>query len=213
MIEYPKIYGPYKRFTEGELRNKLDVSRWTKPEFELVRNLPFVWTEKIDGTNIRIHWDGHKPSFAGRTDNAQLHKDLLARLVDLFPEEMFEQMFGSKEVTLFGEGYGAGIQKGGGNYGLSKDFILFDVLIDGLWLQRDPIENVANGMGIDVVPVKYIGSPLEAIDLISRRLILSNWIDVEMEGIVGTIYEGLLDRRGNRIQMKVKLADFPFKEI
>lgn len=209
MIEYPKISGPYKRFVDGDKRNQLDPTRWTKPEFELLKDTPFVWTEKIDGTNIRIGWDGHKPSFAGRTDRAQLPGDLVNRLTELFTEELFEQEFGSTEVTLFGEGYGAGIQKGGGNYGPTKEFILFDVLIGDLWLEPTDVLNIAVQLGINVVPTFFVMSPLEAIDTISRRLYRSSWPKVEMEGIVGTVANGLLDRRGNRIQMKVKLCDFP----
>ncbi len=50
--EYPKIYGPYKRHTEGPDRNKLIIGEWTKPEFRDLANIDWEWTEKVDGTNI-----------------------------------------------------------------------------------------------------------------------------------------------------------------
>jgi hypothetical protein len=206
---FPKIYGPFKRFTDGPDRNKIDRSRWYSPDFEVVKDCNFVWTEKIDGTNIRVHWDGHKPTFAGRTDRAQIHGDLINRLTELFPEELFEQTFGAKEVTLFGEGYGPGIQKGGGNYGTQKDFVLFDVLIGGLWLERSDIGQVADDMGIDMVPLRYIGSPLEVIDMMSKGLIVkSSYGEFDSEGVVGTMLGGFLTRRGDRVQLKIKVCDY-----
>ena len=61
------------------------------------------WTEKVDGTNIRLIWDGHNVSFAGRTDKAQIPDHLLEKLEQLFgginKEVIFEQNFGEKEVT------------------------------------------------------------------------------------------------------------------
>ena len=79
---------------------------------------PFPYTErdflrtqdsKIDGTNIRILWDGHRVTFAGRTDNAQIPAELTNRLFELFGgevnEELFEQKFGDMPVMLVGEGY------------------------------------------------------------------------------------------------------------
>jgi hypothetical protein len=33
---FPKVYSPFVRHTEGPLRNKLDVSNWSKPEFGLL---------------------------------------------------------------------------------------------------------------------------------------------------------------------------------
>jgi len=209
MIEYPKIYGPFKRFVDGPNRNKVDPNRWYSPEFEYIRNCDFIWTEKIDGTNIRVGWDGHKPYFAGRTDRAQIPGDLINRLNELFPEELFEQTFGSKEVVLFGEGFGPGIQKGGGNYGTFKDFVLFDVLVDGLWLERESICEVAYSLGIKFVPLKYIGTPLDVIDMMrDGNMVKSSYGDFESEGVVGTMLGGFLTRRGDRVQMKIKVCDF-----
>jgi len=127
--EYHKIYGPFTRETEGPNRNKVKIGFWSKPEFQYLQDNVWIFTEKIDGTNIRVHWDGHKVVFGGRTDNAAIPAKLFDHLRNTFLEELFEQAFGDTEVTLYGEGFGAGIQKGGGNYGPNQEFILFDVRI------------------------------------------------------------------------------------
>jgi hypothetical protein len=220
MMEYPKIYGPYKRHTEGELRNQLIEGAWVRDEYGLLADNHWYWFEKIDGTNIRVKWDGHKVEINGRTDNAQLHGDLVKYLLTTFTEELFEQEFGSDSVMLFGEGCGPGIQKGGAMYGDTKHFILFDVLAgtrpserehvaqDGFWLRPNDIEDVANKLGIPSVPLVQTGSVYQAINTVAEGFHSNFDRDQIAEGLVGVPAGGLLDRSGRRIQMKVKSADF-----
>lgn len=207
MREYPKIYGPYNRHTEGPNRNKLIEGQWSRPEIGYLAQFEWNFTEKVDGTNIRVHWDGHKVEFGGRTDRAQIPAKLIAVLQNLFPEELFEQQFGETVVTLYGEGYGAGIQKGGGNYRPTPGFVLFDVRIGDWWLLRDDVLDVAVKMGIDVVPLVLTGTVAEAIDCV-RGGFVSEFGPFTAEGLVGTTTAGLLDRAGNRIMVKIKAADF-----
>ncbi len=207
MREYPKISGPFKRHTEGPDRNKLIEGEWTDPALEYLQHCDWTFTEKVDGTNIRVHWDGHKVTFGGRTDNAQIPAKLFAVLTDLFTEELFEQSFQEQAVTLYGEGYGATIQKGGGNYRGTLGFVLFDVLIGGWWLQRDSIEDVASKLGVDVVPIVLEGTLSDAIERV-RSGLASTWGDFDAEGVVGVPKAGLLSRSGKRISVKVKSKDF-----
>ncbi len=208
MEEYQKIPGPYLRHTEpGPDRNKLIEGAWSSPALEATAGLKWLWTEKVDGTNIRIHWDGHKVTYGGRTDNAQIPARLLPVLDALVPEELFEQKFGETAATLYGEGYGAGIQKGG-VYRSDMSFVLFDVRIDGWWLLRPNVEDVAVSMGLDVVPLVCEGTISNAIDTVKLGLV-SRWNpSVLVEGLVGTTAAGLLARDGSRLIVKVKTKDF-----
>jgi len=205
---YPKIYGPFKRFTEGEQKNQLDRTRWTNPNFEVLRDKEWWFTEKIDGTNIRVGWDGYRVQFGGRTDRAETPGDLLATLEDMFPEELMEQQFGSTPAILFGEGYGAKIQKVGGNYRQDKSFVLFDVKVGKFWLQPADVYDIRYALGIDAVPGK-LQTLDQAIETVEAGL-KSSWAEKEMfaEGLVGTPISGMLNRDGSRIQVKVKHADF-----
>ena len=214
MREYPKIPGPFKRATEGPDKNKLIWDAWTSDEVEYLRNNNWIWTEKVDGTNCRIHWDGHRVSIGGRTANAQLHVDLIKVLENAVSEEVFEQVFEGTPVTLFGEGYGPGIQKVGVQYTDQKRFVLFDVLVGGpetepYWLRRPDVVDVAGKLGVEVVPVKHIGSVYQAIQVV-RYGLKSDWNrDLQVEGLVGTPAVPLHRRNGQRIILKVKSADFP----
>lgn len=206
--EYQKIPGPFRRETEGPNRNKVIPGAWSSPALEVTHRLDWIWTEKVDGTNIRIDWDGHKVTYGGRTDNAQIPAKLIAALDALVTEELFEQKFGEGPCTLYGEGYGAGVQKGG-NYRPDMSFVLFDVRVGDWWLLRDDVEDVAKAMGLDVVPVVMSGTIYEAIDIV-RDGLRSHWSpDYVAEGLVGVTAAGLLDRSGHRLICKVKAKDFP----
>ena len=205
--EYQKIPGPFRRHTEGPNKNKVIIGDWTSPELENLAGIDWIWTEKVDGTNIRIVWDGHRVTFGGRTDNAQIPAKLIEVLRQLAPEELFEQEFNGKPVTLYGEGYGAGIQSGG-IYRPDMSFVLFDVKIGGFWLLREDVEDVAGALGIDVVPIALTGSIHSAIYAVNEGL-MSTWNpNREAEGLVGVTAAGLLNRQGQRIIVKIKAKDF-----
>ena len=207
-MEYTKIPNIFKREEFG--RNRLIEGEYATSELEYLANVPWVWTEKVDGTNIRVIWDGHAVSFGGRTENAQIPAHLVNRLNDLFggtnKEETFEQKFGETKVILFGEGFGEKIQKGGGLYG-PVDFILFDVFCGGMWLKRDSVEDIANTFGIRTVPIVGTGTLPEAVEYV-RQHPKSKLREAEMEGIVCRPVCELSDRRGNRLIVKVKCRDF-----
>jgi hypothetical protein len=209
-MEYPKyqkIPGPFKRAIDGPNRNKVIIGEYTSTELEYLSGLLWLWTEKVDGTNIRINWDGHKVVYGGRTDNAQLSVRLIQALDKLFTEELFEQAFGETEVTLFGEGYGAGIQKGGA-YRPDVSFVLFDIRIGEYYLLRCDVEEIGTAMGLEVVPVVLRGSLWDAILTIQEGF-KSTWNEEHIaEGLVGTTPMGLLNRHGQRLIIKVKAADF-----
>lgn len=211
-MKYPKIPSPFMRHIDGPNKNKLDMGNWFRPEFKILADLPWTWTEKVNGTNIRIMWDGHKVRFGGRTDGAAIPAALIEVLMAAFPEELMEQQFGGDTATLYGEGYGARIASGSGVYSAHPSFILFDVMIPDVegrqwWLERDNIVAVANGLGIDVVPLFMTDNVPAAIHAV-RLGITSSWGNFPVEGLVGTAPKGLLSRGGERLQMKIKTEDF-----
>ena len=208
MKEYEKIETLYvrddktKKLVEGKFRNET---------VELLKDIDWEFTEKIDGTNIRIYWDGHKVSYYGRTDKAQIPSQLMNRLIELFGgninEEMFEQKFGDMPVMLIGEGYGAKIQKGGGDYRTDNDFILFDVCINGNYQPRESVNEIANYFNIDVVPTIMIGRLQDGVDYVKSKP-KSKIGNADSEGLVARPLKELKDRTGNRIIVKIKVKDF-----
>lgn len=208
MTEYHKIETLFERDMNGT--KKLIDGAFRNDAARYLANNDWFFTEKIDGTNIRIHWDGHKVEFAGRTDRTQIPKPLMEYLTNTFSsmeaEEMFEQKFGETEVILFGEGYGPGTQKGGA-YRDDVSFILFDVLIGDTWLNRDSVEDIATAFGIDIVPIIFVGTIKKAVDFVKTKP-KSTIGTANMEGVVGRPVIEMKDRLGKRVIVKIKVCDF-----
>ena len=208
MREYPKIETIFSRDTEGT--KKLIFGTYRDETVKYLRFNDWQFTEKIDGTNISVEWDGHAVSFHGRTERAQIPKHLLEYLEKTFltteAEELFEQTYGDKNVILYGEGYGAKSQNGG-NYRSDVSFILFDVLIGDNWQEREWVEKTAKMFGIDVVPVVFVGSLEEGVDYVMEHH-PSTIGTAMMEGVVGRPMVEMRDRLGKRIIVKIKWEDF-----
>ena len=217
MKEYHKIETIFERDTEGTKKLKPYVFR--NETISYLQNLFWDFTEKVDGTNIRIHWDGHNVEFGGRTEKAQIPAALVNKLNEYFGGEvnaqLFEQTFGERDVIIFGEGYGAKIQNGG-NYtdGKSVDFIMFDLLIGNNYQSRESVEQCAKTFGVKVVPIVGRGDLGDAVRFIKQHPMSTLGDGThEMEGIVCRPMEELNDRCHNRIIVKIKWEDFKDLEI
>lgn len=212
MFKYHKINTVFNR----DLKGKIIEGSWSQDEFEFLQNCDWELTEKVDGTNVRVCWDGRSIEIGGRTDNAQMPIFLLNKLQEVFKTEVFESVFNNKkegEAMLFGEGYGARIQKAGGNYNPDGvDFILFDVFINGYWLTRHDVDMLANMLGLKSVPVLGCCNIKAAIDIV-KSIPKSTWGCFPMEGIVMRPKIELKSRNGNRIIAKLKCRDFKKEEI
>ncbi len=213
---YPKIQTLFKRTAKGELI----LGDWTDPTFEYLAGLPWRCTEKINGTNIRVTIDPISEairsigqpvvSFGGRTENAQLSAKLVGWLTAKFLSEEMQETLAKKfpsGAILFGEGFGAGIAKGGGNYQDFQSFILFDVRVGDWWLQWSDVIDVAETLGIPHVPVVGTSTLDQAISA-ARDGIESKFGLFPAEGIVAEPVVPLFNRQGDRVITKIKARDF-----
>lgn len=95
---YQKINTIYKRGEDGLI---MPWESWVSPEIEWMRKLPFEATEKIDGTNMRFEvWPILKTDenrvttlffdydIKGKTDKAQIRKELMQVMIDTFVPKM-----------------------------------------------------------------------------------------------------------------------------
>lgn len=212
MNEYPKINSLWMRDDRG----RVILDQFAQPEYAFLADKPWLWTEKVDGTNIRIGWRPMDESvdplpswIRGRSDNASIPPKLLGVLVGLWRSlpwaEAFPTVDVMSEVTLYGEGYGAGIQKGG-MYRPDPSFVLFDVNVGGWWLRRPDVEDVAFKLGLDVVPIVAECDLHDAVGIV-RDGFVSAWDEARPEGIVGRPAVDLWDRKGERITTKIKAKD------
>ena len=209
--KYHKIEGVFKR--DNETKNVV-YGKYKNPIVEQLKDTPWICTEKVDGTNVRIIWDGHNVSFAGRTDKAQFHPTLTDRLEELFGgdamEDLFEERFGENTAILFGEGYGTKIQKVGHMYRDDVDFIMFDLMVNGRYRSYGEMKEVAEHFNIDSVDGRVYNHLEDAVAHVhgGLRSEVSIKQDMEAEGLVCKPYPNeLYDLNGKRVIVKVKAKD------
>lgn len=205
MNEYTKINTIWKRDERGQIC----LGEFATPEFEFLADNEWEWTEKVDGTNVRVGFDGDSGlEFGGRTADAQMPTKLISALRGMFPgSQPFVDVFGESQAVLYGEGYGAGIQGGGGNYSPSQTFVLFDVTVGAWWLGRDDVLDVAQKLGLRTVPIVGTGTLVWASNQAKEGL-TSDWGAFPSEGLVGRTRPDLFSRKGERIMAKIKTRDF-----
>jgi hypothetical protein len=170
--------------------------------------------------------------YKGKTDNANVPPKLMQHLTDTYPAEKVLESLGLKRFipkeefadhkwqseqdvpecyTIYGEGYGAKIQKAGGNYlSQSNGFIVFDVKVDDLYLLCSARDEIAAKLGAPVVPFIGMMTLDEAIDFVRtgfKSRVAENK-DFMAEGLVIRNELGLKTRRGERIITKLKTCDF-----
>jgi hypothetical protein len=219
---------------------------FVEPEFNYLRGLQWRGEEKIDGTNMRIevkkeivenndstiHGVTFTVRYAGKTDNAQIPKNLLKHMQEKYPNEKVLEALGLKEFipveewaehkwetyeqipniyTIYGEGYGEGIQSGGWYIKGGNEFIVFDVKVNDIYLLTTARDEIANKLGAPIVP--FIGNFTldEAIDFVRkgfRSRVAENPEAKMAEGLVLRPAFGLKNRMGKRLIVKVKYEDF-----
>lgn len=213
MKQYHKINTIFKRDMAN--RGKLIIGQYAEPEIDYLKDNQWVFTEKVDGTNIRVMWNGSNVVFGGKTDNAQIPVFLMYKLQELFEgnkRQIFKDIFIPKEneemkVCLYGEGYGNKIQTGGKYISNGVDFVLFDVKVGDIWLERVDVEEIATKFSIKIVPIIKEGTIDEMIKT-TQKGFNSQWGDFIAEGIVARPKVELKNRRGHRIITKIKYKDF-----
>lgn len=226
-IEYPKTENLLER-SDYEDRPLL-MGTFRVPEHRQIGR----WhvTEKIDGTNMRILYDPETHTFdvRGRSDRAKVPGDLEDNIRRLLYDTAWKAAFqdfcaprGDRldwgTVTIFGEGYGPGIQRGHG-YAPQKSFRMFDVMYhwpDGRdsWCSMETVEMLAAMLRIPTAPL--IGRAMTTLEILDYVLNERNsFVAAEdnnnpthpSEGVIARTNPYVYTERGSRVMFKLKGAD------
>jgi hypothetical protein len=226
-VEYHKINAPFKRDDKGKMLH----GEWCLKELEYLALLEWEFTEKVDGTNIRLYFD--RDGFwtiGGRTNNAQIPKPLLQALSSLCEniKDKVRVIMEDRKIdhmVIYGEGYGPRIN-GGGKYSDVPEFVAFDIKVGDFWLLRNDVDDFCMKVGLESVPVLGRGTLYDGIELVKYGCIdtrsggkikhtspnfnglRSMWGDFEAEGVIAVPAVPLFDRAGRRIITKIKARDF-----
>ncbi len=212
---YHKINAPYKRWQknlhtqdmlpEGTNYGDFKIGEFASEEFEYLFNNDWIWSEKLDGTNIRIYINNDSFDIKGRSDNADIPAELGNWILTWYNNnkaELHKQF--PEGVILYGEGVGSKIQKGG-LFG-EQHFKLFDIYIDSFWLKKDVVAAIGKQFNLDT-PEYWIGSIQDAINKVKTEP-TSSFGNFTIEGYVGQPTIRLANAKNERIITKIKVKDF-----
>ena len=189
-----------------------------------------IWDDPVEGS--RIEGVSFTVRIAGKTDNAQIPNNLLKHMQEKYPDEKVLAALGLKRFipveewadhkwntydniptiyTIYGEGFGEGIQSGGWYIKGGNEFIVFDVKVNNIYLKTDARNEIAKKLGAPIVPLIGYFTLDEAIDFVRKGFhsyIAENPEAKMAEGLVLRTDLGLCDRMGERLIVKVKYEDF-----
>jgi hypothetical protein len=235
MRDANNVIMPYDPFTEPEFEY-LRHNKWHASEKIDGTNMRIEVTKEIvpSETSVVPEVAGVKFNvrYAGKTDNAQIPPKLLKHMEEKYPKEKVLASLGLKEFiptseweidhnwleydqipniyTIYGEGYGLGIQKGGNYIKNGNEFIVFDVKVNDIYLKTDARDEIATKLGAPIVPFIGYFTLDEAIDYVRKgfKSTIAENPDYMAEGLVLRTDLGLRNRMGKRLIVKVKYEDF-----
>lgn len=223
--KYNKIQNLFRRSPE---HHGIVPGEFGSPVFEYLKHAKWLVQEKIDGTNVRIIWDGNRVSFGGKNtlDPKNLPGRLRSHLEETYGtpefEQVIEQVFGETPVTLYGEGYGHKIQTGADYFPDEpegrNEFIGFDARVDGRYVSAENTADILNKLGMPMVArmpepmsipevMAYLISGIEFAKNHGGPAISHRATNKEIEGVVLRSVYPLYDHRGNRVMTKIILSD------
>ena len=208
---YSKIPALYKR--DGDNPRSVLVGIYKDRHVEALANYP-VWTvtEKLDGANTRLHWNGTEVRVGSRR-TWQHQANIVDAIEAAHPhlEAMFEQNFEGDDVdvTVYGEAIGAGVQKGGA-YGDKIRFVAFDVTVGGRYLKNRDARDVVWQLGLDFVEAR--GRLVSVTDVWAEMsgggdLPYSTYRERQPEGYVLRTVPEMYKANGDRIMVKLTYRD------
>lgn len=204
-----------------------DIQNYWRYAFTIPEGTPVRMTEKIHGTNSRVGCIRTEEGyiFMGGSHNTNRKEYDVAGNLSLYWRPLTAEMRimlvtlsqGVRDVVVFGELYGPGIQDM--SYGIPSGDVgyqVFDITIDGHYLDWDDLHAACQACGVATVPILYRGpfdkaildictdgptllAPVESIRSVYKG----------REGCVVTpLHEAWSDCLGGRLILKNKSADY-----
>lgn len=218
---YTKINTLYKR----DKQKHIIYGDYSLPIFDYLKDNKWRWFEKVNGTNTDLAYDMKREVLEvhGKTDEADNPVGLREKILELAIKENFQNVFKPTTaedrdniVRIYGEGYGNDI--GDEGRALLKDdygFIVFDIMINGFFLEWNVVEKICEKLGLKTVAFVGEMTIFEAENLVRSRTLYSTLVPdnkLLAEGLVGRPKFDLYDKLNNRIITKMKVRDYNFMD-
>lgn len=165
--------------------------------------------EKVHGTSAHVSWNDNRVGFFSGGESYE-------RFVGLFDQGALLEGFlrlGHQKVTVYGEAYGGRQQGMKDTYGPDLRFIVFDVQVGDTWLSVPDMDEVARGLGFEVVPFIQVIAEVPTLDHVrdmpsAVAALRGMGADKPREGIVLRPLIEMATSDGRRIIAKHKGAAF-----
>lgn len=175
--------------------------------------------EKIHGTSAHIAFTKNSPeSTDPNTHNLTFYSGGVSyeSFVTLFNRDKLYSLLsslGQDDILIYGEAYGSKCQAMAHTYGDDLKFVVFDIKMNGNWLEVPLAETLAKYLKLEFVDYVRIPAKLENLDAErdkpSTQAIRNGMgSDRPREGIVIRPIRECVDERGNRIIAKHKQERF-----
>jgi len=171
----------YKKDKKG----RLIIGDFSIPELSLVNT--WVLTEKINGKDKKVTFI-NQPRFKHVTNPAE----------SFTLDKMVEEFSQVDEMVLIGTEP---------CHGENWSFILSDVSIDGIWLDRDGVNDVASRFGVPAVPVLGRMSAEETVTLLLSKFNSLFDKNRTIDGVIGRTDPLLFMSDGNPLMFKLEYSD------
>ena len=214
---YTKINTLYKRDEKGNIV----IGDFSLPEFKYLYNNKWLAFEKIDGTNMSFYWDGHEMQIHGKSENSSIPSMLMDTMKNILTEEKLAEVFSIKYdengnevpfmMRIYGEGYGDKIQKRGGSYIRGgNDFRVFDIKINGFWLDWNNVVDITKQLGLKTVEPfgEMTLEEAEKMVISGFKSTIAENKELDAEGLVLRPTVQLFNRKNERIMVKIKTRDY-----
>lgn len=172
-----------------------------------LRDISWVFHEKIDGMGMRIIWTREERFITGRTSVSAPSDAEIEAMEAIAPShDRLTEVFGRKfkEVIIFGELFGEKIQKNPLGM-LGKHFRVFDILLnDEKWASMAAKTSIAADLGLEEAQIIMRGNLASAVAAVSSGVNSIISPSLIAEGLIGRPSHEIFDKRGNLILCKIK---------
>lgn len=204
----------FKKFSS--LENTYRGNLIDKVQYEGKNGGLWMATEKLHGANFSFWCDGTEVKVASRSQFVDGTFYNCQAVINRYSENILNwcQGFRVETFAVYGELFGGNIQKEV-IYG-EKDFIAFDVVINGVIQDKQTAWRIAKECGINFAPVVLVGTLTECLALPNTFKSMLTPEDYEgennAEGLVIEPVEPAWFNNGSRIYFKNKTESFSEKK-
>lgn len=189
----------------------VDTKSYRRPEFAHIDQ--WLWTEKLDGSNISIAASKFGTTWRGRTPNSQFNLEIVNHLnlrveawTGILDNVLNENKLDS--IEFFGEVFGPNIQNGQ-KYASTINTKFFDIRVDQrLWLDWNTCREYSRVLGYEMPAFGLVGTNA-LVDMVregfpTKESRHGGWA----EGIVAKTPIPLYNNNNDRLIWKLKTKDF-----